>query len=99
MKAIRALTLASLLWGAAVLEGVAGISAEVGAVGYDFNALGSTQGTGSITNNANLSPDPYINGSYSMIFDKDTKLRLGLMAEDMMGTILPRAPVFQTTRA
>ena len=90
MKTVRALSLAGFLFCAvACLVGAAGFSLEVGAVGYDFNALGSTQGSGVITNNADFAPDVYLNGSYAVSFDKDTKLKLGLMAEDMMGTITP----------
>jgi hypothetical protein len=90
MKAVRALSLAGFLFCAvARLVGAAGFSLEVGAVGYDFNALGSTQGSGVITNGADFAPDVYLNGSYTVSFDKDTKLKLGLMAEDMMGTIAP----------
>ncbi len=90
MKTMRILALGLLvLGGAAAMAGAAGLSLELGAVGYDFNALGSTQGTGAITNSADLSPDPYLNGSYTLSLDKSTNLRLGLMAEDMMGTISP----------
>ena len=90
MKAVRILSLAGFLSCAvACLSGAAGISLEVGAVGYNFNALGSTQGSGAVTNKANVSPDLYVNGSYLLPLPNDVKLKLGLMAEDMMGTISP----------
>jgi len=93
MKRNLAFVLAALLAiGAASLAGAAGITLQVGATAYDFNALGSNQGgtgAGTITNSADFAPDPYINASYLLQLDKDTKLSLGLMAEDMMGIVSP----------
>jgi hypothetical protein len=90
MKRNLVFALAALLAiGEASLAGAAGITLQVGATAYDFNALGSTQGTGAVTNNADFSPDPYINGSYLLQLDKDTKVNLGLMAEDMIGDDSP----------
>lgn len=80
---------------AAIVVGVSAqsFSLEFGATGYDFNALGSTQTTktgiaNTITGTNNLSPDPYINGSYLLKMD-GFNLKFGVMAEDMMGTIYP----------
>jgi len=90
MKTIRILALAGLLAsGATAFAGAGGVSLEVGTVGYGFNALGSTQGSGAITSSADLSPDFSVNGYFALPLDKDTKLKLGLMVEDMMGTISP----------
>jgi len=90
MRMMRTVSLAGLLFcGFASAIGAASVSLEAGGVGYYFNALGSTQGSGAITNKADFSPDLYVNGSYALALDSDTKLRLGLMAEDMMGTISP----------
>ena len=93
MKAFRIVALAGLLcFAAASLVEAEGFTLEVGAVAYDFNALGSLQTPAPatvITSSADFSPDPYINGSYSMMINDSTKLKFGLMAEDMMGTISP----------
>ena len=91
MKTHRILTLAAgLVVATAVAATAAGISLEVGATAYDFNALSAAQSRSSvITSNANFSPDPYVNGSYTLALNDATKLKLGLMAEDMMGTISP----------
>lgn len=90
MKAVRIIVLAGFLSGAAAcLAGAAGFSLEVGAIGYDFNAFGSTQGTNVITNKANFAPDIYLNGAYTLSLADATKLKLGVMAEDQMGTISP----------
>ncbi|MGD0724734.1 MAG: hypothetical protein ABSB63_04150 [Spirochaetia bacterium] len=93
MKAFRIVVLAGLLsFAAASLVEAAGFTLEVGAIAYDFNALGSLQTPAPATVNtskADFSPDPYFNGSYTMAFNDSTKLKLGLMAEDMMGTISP----------
>jgi hypothetical protein len=90
MKTIRIFALAGLLSCAvASLAGAAGISLEVGAVGYDFNAGGSDQKATNpqpITSSAMLTPDLYFNAGYTMPLDDMTKLKLGLMAEDAMGT-------------
>jgi hypothetical protein len=93
MKSIRILVLAAFLAGCiAALAGAAGISLQVGATAYDFNALGANQGgtgSGTITNSADFSPDPYLNASYLLQLDPATKLTFGLMAEDMMGIDSP----------
>ncbi|MGA2642989.1 MAG: hypothetical protein ABSG21_19060, partial [Spirochaetia bacterium] len=89
MKSIRVLVLsAALALAVTALAGAAGIALQVGATAYDFNALGAIQGGSgakAITNTADFSPDPFINGSYLLQLDENTKLNLGLMAEDMMG--------------
>ncbi len=90
MKRNTVLVLAALLaFGAASLAGAAGITLQVGATAYDFNALGATQGSGAVTNEPDFSPDPFINGSYALQLTPDMKLNLGLLAEDMMGIDSP----------
>ena len=93
MKTHRILVIAAALLAAATITaGAEGISLEVGGWAYDFNALSALQTPApatTVTNNADFSPDPYINGSYTLKIDDATKLKLGLMAEDMMGTISP----------
>jgi hypothetical protein len=70
-----------------------GFSLEMGGMFYDFNALSAAQQAPAaatvLTSNYNLSPDPYVNGSYSLKLNDSMKLKMGLMAEDMMGTISP----------
>jgi hypothetical protein len=93
MKISRTLVLSALFLAAAAMTSIAdGITLEVGGYAYDFNALSALQTPApatTVTNNADFSPDPYINGSYTLKIDDATKLKLGLMAEDMMGTISP----------
>jgi hypothetical protein len=91
MKTHRILGIAAALIAAAsITAGAEGISLEVGGSAYDFNALSAAQSTGAvITSSANFSPDPYINGSATIKIDDGTKVKLGLFAEDMMGTISP----------
>ncbi len=93
MKTRRILILVALIsTAAACAASAAGISLELGGIGYDFNALSALQTPAPatvITSNPDFSPDPYLNGSYTMALNDSTKLKLGLMAEDMMGTISP----------
>ena len=69
-----------------------GFSLELGSVVYAFNIGGTLQtpapGT-TITSSIDISPNVYLNGSYTMKLDGSTRLKLGLQAEDMMGTISP----------
>jgi hypothetical protein len=93
MKATRVLILTTLLAAAAATATfAAGFSLEVGALAYDFNALGSLQTPAPatvITSSADFSPDPYFNFNYTMKIDDNTKMKFGLLAEDMLGTISP----------
>jgi hypothetical protein len=70
-----------------------GFTLEIGALGAGLNSLGAAQQKPSaatvITSNANLAPDPYVNGYYALKLDESKTLRFGLRAEDMMGTISP----------
>ncbi len=88
MKPYRILFLALLMAaGAAAGVSAEGVSIELGGLLYDFNSLSSQQGAaGTATNVFNITPDPYVNGSYTMKFSDELKLKLGLMAEDIMGT-------------
>jgi hypothetical protein len=92
MKTNRVLILVIVLLAAVGFSaGAAGISLEVGGVGWLFNMTGAKQAAAGtpITNNADFSPDIYANGSYTMALDDSTKLKLGLFAEAIMGTISP----------
>jgi hypothetical protein len=93
MKIIRVLVAAATLLAAVSFAAeAAGVSLELGAVGYDFNSGSAPQAVAPstpITNSADFSPDVYLNGSYTLTLDKTTKLKLGVFAEDMMGTISP----------
>jgi hypothetical protein len=93
MKAVRIMSLAGLLLcAAASLAGAAGISLETGAVAWLYNMTGASQSSTNpqpITSKADFSPDLYANGSYTMALDDSTKLKLGLFAEAIMGTISP----------
>jgi len=93
MKSRRILVIVTLIATlAAFAASAAGFSLELGGVGYDFNSLGAPQASSTTT----LSPvanfvssffmpsvDPYLNGSYTLTLDPTTKVKLGLMAEDM----------------
>ncbi|MGA2642397.1 MAG: hypothetical protein ABSG21_16025 [Spirochaetia bacterium] len=92
MKSMQTVTLVVIFLAAAGLAAFAeGITMEVGALGAAINAFSSVQqkpGAATvITSSANLVPDPYMNGYYAMKLNDYTTLRLGLRAEDMMGTI------------
>jgi len=64
-------------------------SLEFGATGYDFNALGARQSkTPLITSSYDISIDPYFNLAYTTKLN-DVNLKVGLLREDMMGTIQP----------
>jgi hypothetical protein len=92
MKTNRVLILVIVLLAAVGFSaGAAGISLEVGGVGWLFNMTGAKQAaTGTpITNNPDISPDIYVNGSYTMAFDDSTKLKLGLFAEAIGGIVSP----------
>jgi hypothetical protein len=67
---------------------------EVGTLGAALNSLASPQQkagatTTVITSNADLVPDPYINGFYSLKLNDSMAFRFGVRAEDEMGTISP----------
>ena len=93
MKTNRVLILVIVLMAAVgFTAGAAGISLELGGVGWLFNMTGAKQSASDpqpITSSLDVSPDIYVNGSYTMALDDSTKLKLGLFAEDMMGTISP----------
>ena len=93
MKTSRILILAvSLMAAVGFTAGAAPVSLEVGGVGYFFNTLAANQKATNpqpITSSLDISPDPYINGSYTMTLNDTTKLKVGLLAEDMMGTTPP----------
>ena len=94
MKLVRLMVVTILLISAAGFAAFAeGITLEVGALGAALNAFSSAQqkpgAATAITSNLNLVPDPYINGYYTLKPNDSTTLRLGLRAEDMMGTISP----------
>lgn len=95
MKLLRFAFLIVFLCGAAGSTAFAeGITLEIGALGAALNAFSSAQQkpgapTVAITSNANLVPDPYVNGYYALKLNESTTVRLGLRAEDMMGTISP----------
>jgi hypothetical protein len=93
MKRNRVLLLVAVLaLGVTLAAGAAGMTLQVGATAYDFNALSANQKATNpqpITSTPDISPDPFINGFYGLALDKDTRLNLGLMAEDMMGIDSP----------
>jgi hypothetical protein len=94
MKFLRLIVVMILLFRAAgFVASAEGFTLEVGALGAALNTFASAQqkpgATTVITSNANLVPDPSINGYYAMKLTDSMTLRLGLRAEDMMGTISP----------
>ncbi|HUI69609.1 MAG TPA: hypothetical protein VL354_03745 [Spirochaetia bacterium] len=94
MKSLRLIVVMVILAAAVATAACAdGFTLEVGAVGAALNVFSSAQqkpgAPTAITSNANLVPDPYVNGSYAMKLDSITTARFGLRAEDMMGTISP----------
>ena len=94
MKSWRIFVLTVLLVSAVgFVVSAEGFTLEVGALGAALNATGAAQqkptGATVITSSANLAPDPYINGFYALKLNDSTTLRLGVRAEDMMGTISP----------
>ena len=94
MKLLRLIVVTILLVPAVGFAAFAeGITLEVGALGAALNAFSSAQqkpgAATAITSNLNLVPDPYVNGYYALKPNDSTTLRLGLRAEDMMGTISP----------
>lgn len=93
MRSIRIATLSVVLLVAAGFTAFAeGFSLELGSVVYAFNIGGTLQTPApatTITSSIDISPNVYLNGSYTMKLDGSTRLKLGLQAEDMMGTISP----------
>jgi hypothetical protein len=93
MRSIRIATLSVVLLVAARFTAFAeGFSLELGSVVYAFNIGGALQTPApstTITSSVDISPNVYLNGSYTMKLDGSTSLKLGLQAEDMMGTISP----------
>lgn len=87
------LLIAVLLAAVTMAVSAEGFSLELGGIGYDFNALSAQQaknGTSPMpdTNSYDFSLDPYFNGSYVAKLN-GVNLKLGLMGEDIMGTISP----------
>jgi len=91
MKTTRVLILVALLAAAVASVAVAeGFSLEAGGIASLYNATSSQQATASvITSQADFSPDLYVNFNYTMKIDDSTKMKFGLLAEDMMGTVAP----------
>jgi hypothetical protein len=91
MKTVRVISLAAVLFCAVVaLASAAGISIEAGAVGYLFNPTGANQKASPpqpVTSNLGISPDLYVNGSYTMAIDDATKLKFGALGDFVMDSI------------
>jgi hypothetical protein len=91
MKANRVLVLVIvLLAGVGFIAGATGISIEGGAVGYLFNPTGAKQSAAAsqpVTSNLGISPDLYVNGSYTMAIDDATKLKFGALADLVLDSI------------
>jgi hypothetical protein len=91
MKTNRVLILAiALLAAVGFNAGAAGISIEAGAVGYLFNPTGAAQSATNpqpVTSNLGISPDLYVNGSYTMAIDDATKLKVGALADLVLDSI------------
>jgi hypothetical protein len=79
-----------MAFGVAAFAGAAGISLEAGAVGWLFNPTGAPQkasGAQPVTSNLGISPDLYVNGSYTIAIDDATKLKLGALGDFVMDAI------------
>jgi hypothetical protein len=91
MKTNRVLVLVIVLLAAVgFTAGAAGISIEAGAVGWLFNPTGAAQSKTNpqpVTSNLGISPDLYVNGSYTMAIDDATKLKFGALADLVMDSI------------